>query len=42
MRYRIDSDSHYIDPDIFKYVSEKNRSKVPSFDFDHEGRLNQS
>jgi predicted TIM-barrel fold metal-dependent hydrolase len=39
MRFKIDSDSHYIDPEIFKYVSEENRSKVPTFDFDHEGRL---
>lgn len=39
MSFRIDADSHYLDPDVFKYVNEKNISKVPSFEFDADQRL---
>lgn len=39
MRFKIDADSHYLDPDTFKYVSEKNFSKIPKFSFDSDQRL---
>ena len=35
----IDADSHYLDPDVFKYVNQENKHKIPRFVFDHENRL---
>lgn len=35
----VDADSHYLDPDVFKYVKQENKSKVPQFGFDQENRL---
>jgi predicted TIM-barrel fold metal-dependent hydrolase len=39
MRFRIDADSHYLDPKVFEFVGENNLGKLPNFDFDSEGRL---
>lgn len=39
MTYKIDADSHYLDPDVFKYVSTRNISKIPRFEFDTNQRL---
>lgn len=39
MTYKIDADSHYLDPDVFKYVSDRNISRVPNFKFDSDQRL---
>jgi aminocarboxymuconate-semialdehyde decarboxylase len=39
MIFKIDADSHYLDPDVFKYISKQNISRVPSFEFDSDQRL---
>lgn len=39
MRYRIDADSHYLDPNVFQYVGKENQNRVPRFDFDDDGKL---
>lgn len=39
MRFKIDADSHYLDPEVFKYVSEQNIPLTPKFDFDSDQRL---
>lgn len=35
----VDADSHYLDPDVFKYIKQENKHKVPSFIVDQGNRL---
>jgi predicted TIM-barrel fold metal-dependent hydrolase len=39
MRFKIDADSHYINPSTFQYVDKKYDRFVPKFEFDKDGRL---
>jgi predicted TIM-barrel fold metal-dependent hydrolase len=39
MRFRIDADSHYVDPKTFQYVDKKYENSIPKFELDKEGRL---
>lgn len=39
MKFKIDIDSHYLDPGVFDMVSEKNKHRVPKFSFSKEGKL---
>jgi len=39
MRYKIDADSHYLDPDVFKYTDKENAYRLPKFEFDSCQRL---
>jgi aminocarboxymuconate-semialdehyde decarboxylase len=39
MRFKIDADSHYLDPDVFEFVEENYKKKLPSFNFDNDQKL---
>jgi predicted TIM-barrel fold metal-dependent hydrolase len=39
MTFKIDSDSHYVNPSTFQYVDKKYECFIPMFELDDEGRL---
>lgn len=39
MRFKIDADSHFLDPNVFEYVEERYKKDLPSFNLDETKKL---